>query len=411
MSGPKYSRAYIRELQRLKQLEKELADQLENTKRNQVLKDIERLEKERAKICHDPAISECESVIKEAEVIIPNSKVLRQMKETIALIENLSKQHCSTGGNSEVLVREFYAMQSEMQKLKNLLFVLKDLKKQLSAEGTVALQEGKLEEFMSTEWADTEEKVDVIPLDVQELYFEILECLADTEDYEGGKRAVDETIMKAGDADYKKRLLALRKQAIEVERNSSQNNITMLAKLNELQSLYTLLGWEAKQLPSTIEEVEVAITEAQSVLEQRQAAKYIAECIHRVFAEKGYSLLEDSIVTNTSGQVERDIYEFGEDSLINVSMSDKGQMLFEVVGDGTEAGMDASRAEKLESEMRRFCPNYAEIRDALRLYYGISLEDEHLCDPDKKYAKAVNVTAQKSERRAKAEKKKMHFDD
>lgn len=411
MSGPKYSRAYIRELQRLKQLEKELADQLENAKRNEILKDIERLEKERTKICYDPVISECESVIKEAETIIPDSKALRQMKETSALIMKLSMQHCSTTGNSEALLREFNAMQLEIQKLKNLLLVLKDLRKQLSAEGTVALQEVKLQEFMSTEWTDTEEKIDIIPLDVQELYFEVLECLADTEDYEGGKRSVDETIMKAGDTNYKKRQLMLRKQAIEVERNSSQNNITMLSKLNELQSMYTLLGGEAKQFPATIEEVKAAIEEAKSVLEQRQAAKYIAECIHRVFTEKGYVLLEDSIVMNASGQVERDYYEFGEDSLINVSMSDKGQMLFEVVGDGTEAGMDESRAEKLESEMRRFCPNYAEIKEALRIHYGISLEEEHLCESDKKYAKAVDITSQKSERRANVEKKKMHFDD
>jgi hypothetical protein len=411
MSGPKYSRAYIRELSRLKQLEKELADQLENTRRNQILKDIERLEKDRRKICDGSSVSECERIVREAERLIPHSRTLRKMQDTITLIKKMAMQHCSTTGNSDALLKEFNAMQLELQKLKNFLLVLKDLRKQLSAEGTVALQEGRLEEFMSMEWTDTKEKIDIIPLDVQELYFEVLECLAGTEDYESGKSSIDDTIMKVGDYDYKKRQLTLRKQAIEVEKNSSQNNIEVLTKLSELRSMYTLLGWEAKQLPSILEEINTAIAEAKSALEQRQASKYIAECIHRVFAKKGYELLDDSIVTKVSGRVEKDYYKFGQDSLINVSMSDKGQMLFEVVGDGTGVGMDESRAEKLESEMRRFCPDYAEIRETLRIHYGISLEEEHLCEPDKKYAKIVEVTSQKSERRAKAEKKKMYFDD
>ena len=411
MSGPKYSRAYIRELQRLKQLEKELEEQLENTKCKQVLKDIEKLEKDRRNICDDSTISECESIVREAEKLIPDSKTLRQMKDIIALIKKMAFRHCSTEGSSETLLREYNAIQSELKKLKNFLLILKDLKKQLSAEATVVAQEGQFEEFMSMEWTDTEEKIDIIPLDVQELYFEVLECLASSKDYESGKRSVDDTIMKVGDSDYKKRQLALRRQAIEVEKNSSQNNIEMLAKLNELRSMYTLLKWEAKQLPSTLEEIDAAIEETKNALEQRQATRYIAECIHRVFAERGYELLDDIIITNTLSQVEKDYYEFGEDSLINVSISDKGQILFEVVGDGTEASMDESRAEKLESEMRRFCPDYVEIREILRIHYGISLEEEHLCEPDKKYAKAVDITSQKSERREKVEKKKIYFDD
>ena len=406
MSGPEYSKAYIRELQRLKQLEKELAAQIEKSKCDQILQDIKKLEKDRKRYGNDPIILDCEHVIEKAKKWIPDSQTLRQLEETVASIKAISLSKCSTTGNSATLLKQFHAFQSQIQKLKNYLHIVKDLREFVMAEGTTAVQENRLEEFLSTNWTDTAEKVDIIPLDLQELYYELLEGLAESADYEKDKQLIDKTIMKVGDTDYKKRQLALRIQAIKVENGSSQNTIEMLTKQNELRGMYALLGWEAKALPTSIDETERAIKEAREALEEKQASKYIAECIHKVFAEKGYALLEDSIVTNVSGQTKKDCFEFGEDSLIHVAMSDKGQMLFEVVGKGTEKGMDAGRASKLESEMRRFCPNYAEIREALRTQYGISLEEEHLCAPDRKYAKAMDVISGTSGRRAKTEKKR-----
>ncbi len=91
-------------------------------------------------------------------------------------------------------------------------------------------------------------------------------------------------------------------------------------------------------------------------------------------------------------------------------MSEHGQMLFEVVGDGEESLMDSRKAESLESEMRRFCPNYGDIKSALEKEYGISLEDEHLCEPDKKYAKMSGRNSNRSKRRKKTEKKMMSDD-
>ena len=411
MSGPKYSTAYIREMQRLKQLERELAEQLENSKKKKVLADIERLEQERQKYFEDEIISECEKVIPEAELLIPSSKTLIQLKKVFAEIKKKQLEICDISGSSDELIRKYDALLSKTRKLKNSLLLMRDLKSQLATEGTIALQEANAKEFFAIEWTDTEEKILTIPKSLQDIYYEVLDLLSSSDNYEQSKAVIDETIMKVGDTEYKKRQLEFRKNAIMVEKNSRQNNVKMLSLINQLKSLYELLGWEVKKIPEEERALEQSIDEAKTILEQRQATKYIIECVHRVFTEKGYVLLEDCTLTSGNGQVQKDYFEFGEDALINVAMSEKGQILFEVVGDGTERGMDDSRAAKLESEMRRFCPDYAEIKEILKTQYGISLEEEHVCEPDKKYAKAVDVTDKKNRRRRKTEKKMMYYDD
>ena len=129
------------------------------------------------------------------------------------------------------------------------MLLLKDLKKQLCVEGTQALQEKKLDEFMNVQWTDTGEKIDIIPSDLQEIYLEVLELLAEADNYEENKAVIDETIMHSGDVDYKRRQLELRKNAIIVEKNASNDVIKMLSLTNELRALYSLLGWDAKQIP------------------------------------------------------------------------------------------------------------------------------------------------------------------
>ena len=196
MSGPKYSKAYIRELQRLKQLEKELAAQIEKSKCDQILQDIKKLEKDRKRYGNDPIILDCEHVIEKAKKWIPDSQTLRQLEETVASIKAISLSKCSTTGNSATLLKQFHAFQSQIQKLKNYLHIVKDLREFVMAEGTTAVQENRLEEFLSTNWTDTAEKVDIIPLDLQELYYELLEGLAESADYEKDKQLIDKTIMK-----------------------------------------------------------------------------------------------------------------------------------------------------------------------------------------------------------------------
>jgi len=411
MSGPKYSRAYIRELQRLKQLERQLAEQVEQSKRKQVLSDIARLEKLRKECCSDSILSECQSLIPQAEKLIPNSKVLAQIKALVSDVLAAQSACCDTSGNSDELLQRYSAQKKAIEKLQNSVQLLKDLKKQIAAEGTVALQEKRSQEFSEMEWSDTGERIDTIPSDLQDVYLEVIELLAEFPDFEEKKKILDNTIMKTGDVEYKKKQLELRRKALVVERNSSQDNLKLLTLDNELRGLYTLLGWEAKQIPTDVSELEKAIAEAREEADKRQKNQYIAECLYKVFKEKGYTLVDDVVVTSNGAQVQKGFFEFGEDSLINVSMSAAGQMLFEVVGDGTAGGMDETRAAQLESEMRRFCPNYAEIKEILEREYGISLEDEHLCEPDRKYAKAVDVSEPKSQRRAKKEKKMMHYDD
>ena len=411
MSGPKYSRAYIRDLERLKRIQLELEKQIEEQKKEQLLEDIRKLEKEKESLLNDAIIRKSKEIIKEADKIIPDSKTLKKSKEIISYLEKCQTNKCDTSGDSKALLKEYKAYKKETEKVKNSVLILKDIKKQLSAEGTDALQNTKFDEFMNTEWIDTHEKIDTIPTDIRELYYEVVELLSELPGFEDNKKIIDDTIMKVGDLNYKKKQLEIRKQGILVEKNKSQDNIEFLSKISELKSIYSLLGNEAKELPQTLDEVEKAISEAKSEMQQKEEARIIAESIHKVLSEKGYSLIEDSIVSNKGGNTSKSYFEFGEDSILNVAVSDKGQMLFEVVGDGNPSVMDNARKAKLVSEMKRFCPNYKEIKDILLRDYGISLEDEHLCEPDEKYAKAVNLDHNTGNRRAGKERKKMYLNE
>ena len=410
MSGPKYSRAYIRDLQRLQQLAKELEAQIETAKKLQIISEITALEGEVQACCSDK-IEDYKKIVKEVGGLVPDSIILSKMIEIIESIDGIRCAEANTDGNSDELSKKRDKRKEDIQKIKSSLKVLVELKKQLSVEVTNAAQEKTYKEFMAMDWADTEEKIDVIPSDISDLYFEVIEMIAGREDYDEIKQSIDEGIMKTGDNSFKKKQLEMRKKAIIVEKNSSNNVVILSAKMSELKSLYTLLGWEEKELPNELEEIDNEIKNAYTILEQRQASKYIASCVHQVFKDLGYDLLDDSIMHSTAGETNKVVYDYGEDSMVNVSISDKGQMLFEVVGDGTDREMDEKRATQLEAEMRRFCPNYADIRTVLREQFGISLEDEHLCEPNKKYAKAIDVNTKKQNRRSNKEKKMMHYDD
>ena len=412
MSGPKYSTAIIREIERLQQLAKQLEEQLEKQKRAQVLSDISRLDREKERVLSDANFLDCDSLVKKSEDLIPDSPYLAKLKEIRKEIEGVLKTKCSLDGNSEKLLENYATYKELISTAQNKKVLISDLKHRIAEEATTAQQEKREVLFLNEKWEDTGKKVSTIPVDVQEIYMEVLEMLADGDEYEDKKLAIDQLISNAGtDWAYKKQQLVNRRDALKVEKNRSVDTIRILRKITELRSIYSLLGYEEKEIPKESEAIDQALEEAKKLLNEKQQAEYVAECVHKVFKDRGYNLLGDSIVVNKGRKIQNDIYEYGDDSLISVSMSNKGQMLFEVVGDGTQKEMDESRAEQLESEMRRFCPDYKEIRDALLRDYGISLEQEHLCEPDKKYAKAIDTEEKMDSRRKKKEKKRMRYDD
>ncbi len=411
MSGPKYSTAIIREIERLQQLAKQLEEQLEAQKRAQVLSDISRLDKEKEKVLSDANFLDCDALVKKSEELIPDSPYLVKLKEIRKEIVGVLNTKCSLNGDSEKLLENYASYKELISTAQNKKVLITDLMHHIVEEATTAQQEKREDLFLNEKWEDTGRKVSTIPGNLQEIYMEVLEMLAEGEDYEDKKSAIDQLISNTGtDWAYKRQQLMNRRDALKVEKNRSIDTIGILKKITELRSIYTLIGCEEKKIPKETEAIDQALEEAKKLLNEKQQAEYVAECVHKVFKDRGYNLLGDSIVVNNGRKIQNDIYEYGDDSLISVSMSNKGQMLFEVVGDGTHKEMDASRAEQLESEMRRFCPDYKEIKDALLRDYGISLEQEHLCEPDKKYAKAIDTEEKMDSRRKKKEKKRMSYD-
>lgn len=410
MSGPKYSRAYIREMQRLKKLEMQLEKEIEERKRTQILANISNLEKCRTLLCTDKLLQEYDAFMPEAEELIPSSETYIRAKRKLEFVKKAVSWKCDVVGNSDKLLKEFLEYERKVNSLKSALYELGELRTILAFEGTQALREKNTAIFMQTEWANIENDIDVIPDDLRKMYYEVLDLMSENDSYEAEKKIIDETIMNVGDVEYRKRQLSLRKNAILVERNQSENRSITIELANELRGLYKLLGCEEKEIPFDVMLLRERITDARNELMQEKISTYIAESVQSVLEKRGYSLIDNCSIINKNNSIEKFLFEYGEDSLINMATSKDGQILFEVVGNGTQVEMDASRALKLEAEMRRFCPDYHEIKDILRTEYGIYLENERLYGADKKYAKAVDVSKKATERRQNKEKKMMYYD-
>lgn len=410
MSGPKYSRGYVRDIKRLQAIQKDIEIQLEKRKCKQLQDDIKKSVEALQKICHDSEIRESQELLEEIEEVIPTSVNLYRFKEMLECIEEYSQGEPRVKGNSKELTLYKDKVDRDLLKVRNYVSCVKEIKPILVKEASDEIQKQKYKAFMTEAWEDTGERVEISSPTVMKAYHDVLELLSEMPDFENKKRLIDETIMKTGDDEYKRKQLEMRRKSILVEANCKQNNIELLNLQSELRGMYSLLGWEAKRIPISGDELRNAIEEAKQELKQRQISKYIATSIHKVLADKGYSLVEDSIVNQADHGVSKNYYEFGQKSLINVSTSDKGQILFEIVGNGTPQEWSASDTEMLVSEMRRFCPNYQEVKRILLREYGISLEDEHLCEPDAKYAKVLSVGDKGNQRRGKQDVKAKYFD-
>lgn len=410
MSGPKYSTAIIREIERLQQLAKQLEEELELQKRTQIISEIEHINREKEKTLSDHCFVDCDALIVKAEAIVPDSKYLDKLKKIREEISNVYRTTCSTDGNSEKMLKNLAEYKSVLSVAQGKKALISDLIHHISEEATRHQQEEREASFLNEKWEDTGKKISTFPEDIKDIYIEILEMVAANGGYEENKEAIDIIINNPNtDWAYKRHQLLSRRDAIKVENNRSVDIIDVLRKTTELRSIYRLLGCE-KEIPKDTAAIDAAMEDAKRLLKEKQQTEYIASCVNKVFKERGYNLLDDAIVINKGGTIRNNVYDYGDDSLISVSMSNKGQMLFEVVGDGTQKSMDATRAAQLESEMRRFCPDYSEIRDALIRDYGIALEQEHLCEADRKYAKAIDVVSNTDTRRKKKEKKSMSYD-
>ena len=131
--------------------------------------------------------------------------------------------------------------------------------------------------------------------------------------------------------------------------------------------------------------------------------EYVNDSLSAVMSDLGYNIVGSETLTDQ--KVEKEYYDFSEHSVINISSSQGGALMFEVMGKDSERGGKS----EVKADMERFCPDYDKVKVGLSAY-GIVLEREKLYDPDEKYVRFVvpERIEQQPQRRARHKKGYMY---
>jgi len=181
---------------------------------------------------------------------------------------------------------------------------------------------------------------------------------------------------------------------------SLKSHQEQLAEYRQLRSRYLalcgLLQEDAADTPfhdSTLQQLRelVAASEKRLVIEKEQ--EYISACIDDVMTEMGYALIGNRNVAKKSGKrLRNEIYTFSEGTAVNITYASDGQITMELGGlDHTDRIPTYEESEKLCSEMKDFCGDFAEIEKRLAKK-DVFLQDRiSLSPPAPEYAAILNL--------------------
>ena len=411
MSGPKYSYAIIREQQRLKQLQRKLEEELEKQKCQQLISEIGVLKNKIKNEKESVDLSEIKRILSIASDECINIPTKDNAYRKVDELEKYFSIEPDLSGNSNSLVLQKNKLEQTLVKIKNLKGMIKEDGKELKAVIKDKIQEDRLSEFTSINWSDTGRIISTERSDVQAVFYEYMDLISESSYYDEYKATAESIIIDSSiDAEYKIKQIKLRIDAYKIAKEKESSNIEMLGLLNELIALRTSNGNEAKELPQNIDDIKIEIEKERKAKQRELETDYITHSVVAAFEKLGYKIDEATSFDLING-VRKGFIDYGDRSLVNVAVSNTGQMLFEVVGEGKKDETSDDDIQRITSEMRRFCPDYDKVKEILENDYGIILEKEKRCEPDQKYARVVDLGEEHASRRVNKEKKMMHYDD
>lgn len=121
--------------------------------------------------------------------------------------------------------------------------------------------------------------------------------------------------------------------------------------------------------------------------------EYIRTTLSEVMQEMGYDVLGEREVTKKNGKhFENELYKYGEETAVNVTYADSGQITLELGKLDCEDRIPTiTETNYLENAMVGFCANFKTIEERL-LTKGVVLENRiALTPPSAQYAQIINV--------------------
>jgi hypothetical protein len=218
-----------------------------------------------------------------------------------------------------------------------------------------------------------------------ELLNEILYC----ENFENIKNDIDSIINNhTVDDEYKVKQMKIRIEAAKIQKEASTDVIEYLQLKNDYVSLCDVLQKPLEIVPIEIEELRNKVSEMEKELKEITMMQYVSESLKHSMENLGYDIIGHEEVKTSNQAIDKNYFDFATNSMVNVSTSKNGAVLFEVMGKHSD--LTDEQKTSIQDDMERFCPDYADVKAELSKY-GITLERENLYPADIKYVRGGNV--------------------
>ncbi|MBE6838713.1 MAG: hypothetical protein E7507_04115 [Ruminococcus sp.] len=402
MSGPKYGQIIIGAIRRHK-LMKELDTALEKRECKALRQKQTALQQRFDKLFSENSFDDAEKLLSEAIGKIPNSVSVSRLNKYLNELSGIKKMKCSLEGDSKALNSARVDSVERFFRAGNLIHLMtsavNDVKRELAAQE----RSKQMDDFLSSDMG-REEIIDVTSNELSEVYYTLLEELAQSENYEIAKASAEE-IMHNSEYTYehKEELLKMRIESIRVERKASHSDGERMELESRLETLCEYLGKEipvAENIYKLRDDVKALEQEA----EQVSMGDYISDSMREIMGKLGYNIVGSETLVGKNYETEKDFYEFSDSSVLNVSTNNEGAVLFEVVGRSDNGELSMGDKIAVKDDMDKFCPDYQRIKDMLA-EYDLDITDERTCEADIRYVRAVKndiLTQRKDSQRRKA---------
>jgi hypothetical protein len=390
MSGPKYGTIQF-EARRLQALARQFEKKLEETLCVQLKSQITAKQEHFALAVKEFNELECEQVITASETLISGSESLAMLKEQYSRARQIASFVANVKGKSNILQSELSTLQERTKVLQNLIKLLSATKQSLLSEYSKEVTNTKERDFKTASWQQKNVTSVRKNSKLMAVYAEIIDIASSQDNFDKIQNLLEPIVNNHNvDESYRVDILTKRLQALKIELLANRDAKQVQVMQAKCKALYAMLGGEALALPSSIEALEQLAKELEGKARKREESKYIATAMHDVMCDVGYSVISSETLHRPKNETERRLFDFSDNSVLSVSTSDSGSIMFEVMGRKKGEALTAVQRTAIRDDMGKFCPDYDVIKKKLR-EKGIELSNERLCMPDEKYVREIDV--------------------
>lgn len=390
MSGPKYSKGEI-EARRLLRLLAQLEKEVEREQRRIALAELNTKIQLLEELCAEyNALGSQETLSKIAGIPVD-----RLLVAELERLQSLGSKTCAfkanTKGDSKALLSVITSVDSKIEVLTKLIPRTKKLVVTLDTE-----YKSVVTDMRETDFKNKRHDVESISpfrgsKDLRQVHDELIELMLVSNASEDALKGVDSLMNNHNvDGQYKLKELANRLSAIRVDLNANPAFHEAQQLRNECQALFVLIGKSEAQIPVSLDDLRTLKEALTTELRKRATSDYIASSMKEVMSNAGYNVLSTESLTKTMEPTERCLYDVSEDSVLNVSTSESGAIMFEVMARKKGEAVTQTQRSVVKHDMDRFCPDYALIKTELSKR-GVLLTAESLHEADEKYVRAIEV--------------------